>query len=591
VTLKDSLDNTIWTQDNCSTPAQSSDLTAILASIAANTASIVTNTANITTLRSVDNDLIEQTAVNLAAGTAVTVACFGDSTMWGADPASLGVQVATPSPAQLQNLINNYFGNSALTVTNNAISGTTATQMIAGTDGSGTTFASKMAASSAAIVYCNHGVNDAFGPNATTATAYKTALLAFINTVRGVSKTPVLVTPFPALTIGTFGSQARAEVTAYFAQVMRDVAYAHGVTLVDNNRYLKLFMGMDGTLPLSVLADGVHGPQATYSRAGNNLAEAILGGQTSTFEVPNQRIPVSSAFSRATTQAFSPSTTSRVGLNMTSATTVAQTLRLVFKVDQPGMDLYLGHPIWSGGSDNISISIDGLTTLAFNQKIAGFVATFYQDFETLLARSIAPGFHVILMTTASAGAAGANYLRTRLAEKPVLLLSTAAVAAPGHRKLLSKKMELTSAAANTTYVCDEMPMSRLVDGYEFEWTGNMANNTGMIVSGIYGSTVGVADVEKAIIFGLGNAGLFSVSEASAPATYATTAVGAVNLAGVSHLYRVAVTSAGVATLYVDDVSVGTYNMTQPYFGGLLGLWKNTAGGTLTVTDVCRVWRT
>src|SRR5690349_5721349 len=82
---------------------------------------------------------LQDLVADLAAGVAARIDCFGDSTGWGADPANLATQVAVPPPAALQNFVNNFHGNTALTVVNSAISGTTATQMIAGTDGSGAT--------------------------------------------------------------------------------------------------------------------------------------------------------------------------------------------------------------------------------------------------------------------------------------------------------------------------------------------------------------------------------------------------------------------------------------------------------------------
>jgi lysophospholipase L1-like esterase len=592
VQLQDSTGAVIWTVDAVSTPITLSDiqpsLDALQAQITTNATNTTTNTTSITALRAVDNDLIEQAALSLAASTAVTVACFGDSTMWGADPASLGIQVTTPPPAQLQNIINNFYGNSSLTVTNNAISGTTATQMIAGTDGSGSTFAAKMAVSGASVVYCNHGVNDAFGPNATTALQYKTALLAFVSAVRLVGKTPVLVTPFATLTIGTFGSQARSEATGHFAQVMRDVAAAHGVALVDNNNYQKLYLGIDGIMPLVVLPDGVHGTQATYSRAGNNLAEAILGGQANTFSAPGQRAPASGPSTRALSQSISADASSRAGAVVTSGTTSPQTLRMVFKVSQPGMDLYFAHPIWSNGSATISFNIDGITTYTFNQRIAGFVAVYIHDLETLIARNIEPGFHIIIMTTSTVGAAGVNYLRTRAVDKPVLLPSASSL--HSQRVMLSPVMTSESALAGTQFISDAMPVSRLIDGYEIEFTGTLQKNSGVIVGGNIGDNTTLTGVEKLVIYGLNGSGFLAVSEASAPATFSTTAIGVVDLSVASHVYRVAVTTAGVASLYVDGTLIGTYNLLQPYYGGYLGLWKNAAGGVLTITDLCRVWR-
>ncbi|MES9310997.1 hypothetical protein ABER31_12525, partial [Cutibacterium acnes] len=98
-------------------------------------------------------------ASQLAAGTPVVIDCHGDSTMWGATTINVAVQDPNNQPAVLSTTLTNLYGM-ANTVNNRGISGTTMAQMLAGTDGSGSTFEAKMASSSANIVYCNHCIND-----------------------------------------------------------------------------------------------------------------------------------------------------------------------------------------------------------------------------------------------------------------------------------------------------------------------------------------------------------------------------------------------------------------------------------------------
>jgi lysophospholipase L1-like esterase len=536
-----------------------------------------------------DADMIQAVITDVAAGTARVIACYGDSTMWGADPSNLANQVSIPPPTALANLVNTYHGNTALTVTNNALSGTTATQMIAGTDGSGSTFAAKMAASSASIVYCNHGVNDAYGANATTLAQYKTALLAFVYTCRLYGKTPVLVTPFPALTFGTFGSQARAEATSRFAEQMRKIAADHSVALVDNNLTLSRVLGVDGYLPLTILPDGVHASQAGYTIAGNNLARPLLEAQAETFTRPGQRLPSSASAIKATNQTFSASATSRVGVVVTTATTPTETMRMVFCVDEPGLDISFSHPIFASGCASIAVNLDGSAVGTLSQLSTNFNVSFVQDWETVIARNIPPGLHILILTTTGAGGIGLHCLRSREAAKPLLLPN--GFAAPGQMSLMAQKLELTSGVANTMFVCDDIPVGGFLDSCTFEWTGQMLKDSGVIIGGNLGSNAGPAACERLVGVILNPAtGFLAVIEATAPATYTTTVLGAVDLSVASHLYRFTLTTAGQLTVYVDGAAVGApVALAGPWRGGLLGLWKNSNTGALTVTNVSRVW--
>lgn len=560
------------------------------ATLAASTAGTVSaHTASIAALQARDADALQALAADLAAGTAASVACFGDSTMWGADPANLTAQVALPPTTALANFVNGFHGNTALTVTNAAISGTTATQMIAGTDGSGSTFAARVAASSARVVCCNHGINDAYGSNATTLTAYRTALLAFVAQTRAAGKTPVLVTPFPALTLGAFGNQARAEATARFAQAMRDVATAQGVTLVDNHRTISRLLQIDGQLPLTLLPDGVHGSQGLYGFAGNQLAGAILGALAPSLSRSGQRLAASGPAIRATSQTMNPSTASRVGCVVTTGSSGSQSLRMVFRVDEPGMDLVMGHPVFSAGSGAIAVSLDGASQGTLSQNVAGFASPFWQDYETVVARNLAPGFHILSLSCSGGGGIGLHYLRSRPAERPLMLPSGSAV--PSQRALLLEyKLDLSSSTGDTLCVFDDLPASRFLDDLELEWSSQMLKSSAVVIGGNVGANNSAAAAERAISIGLDSAGKLALWEATAPGTYTLTTVGASDLSTASHLYRVRITTAGAVTLWVDDVQIGTATLTGPYRGGLLGLWKSQAGGTLTVIDLCRVWR-
>jgi len=551
-----------------------------------------------------DADNIVTVTTALEAGTATNIAFFGDSTMWGANVASLGTQVGTPPYAQCVGAINNFFGNTAATAVNFAISGTTLAEMLAGTDGSGLTYAQRLASTTAPLVYMNHGVNDAAGGGGlqTTPAVYHANLLLCIQQTRAAGKTPIFVTPHPCLTLGTFGSQFRAETTGRFAQIMRDVCTQHGITLVDNFKWLTFLMGNLQTvsqanvnLPLSVLPDGVHGPQATYTFTGNNLCDAILGGQVESFRVPDQRIPATRGNTLATNQAFGASTSSYNSGAVVTGTTGAQSMRVLFRTEVPGLDIAIMNDIYNLGAGGITVNLDGAQAGALGanwaQASVGFTAaaSFVQDLETTIVRNVPAGFHQLTLSTAGPNAIVLNGLRSRITQR-IIMLGTA-TEDMAQRQLLAPKLQLAAGATNNVIVMTDTAISRFTENLEFEWTGQLTKNSGMCVCGTIGTTTGAPSTERLLTFGLGGAGFATLSEATAPATYTVTAYDAVDHSAASHLYRVIVTAVntGTAQMFVDDVSVGTIALTQHYYGGWLGFWKNLNTDNIILTQICRVW--
>jgi hypothetical protein len=278
-----------------------------------------------------------------------------------------------------------------------------------------------------------------------------------------------------------------------------------------------------------------------------------------------------------------------VGVVVTTSTTVPETLRMVFRVDEPGLDLVLSHPVFSNGSADIALNLDGGPLGTLSMLAAGFTTTFWQDFETVIARNLSPGYHVLLCTTSSSGGIGVHCIRSRSTEKPLLLPNGFAV--PLQHRPLAARLELNSVTANTMCVFDDLPASSFLDGCSIEWTGTMLKDSGVIIGGNIGSNGGSAACERAVTVGLSPAtGFLTVWEATAPGTYTATVLGAVDLSLGSHLYRFALTSAGQLTAYVDGVAIGApVALAGPYRGGLPGLWKNGSAGALTITNVSRVW--
>lgn len=546
------------------------------------------------------SDQISTVATMLYAGTAATVDCFGDSTMWGADPANLAAQVAIAPPAALQNFVGLYYGNAALTVNNRGLGGTTAAQMIAGTDGSGSTFAAKMAASGASVVYCNHGINDATGTSATTADVYKAALVAFVRTVRKYGKTPVLVTPLPSASFGMFGSVARSERIKYFAQVVRDVAAEYGVALVDNARFLEKMLASGKYKPLTLQPDAVHPAQALYLRIGYNLALPLVG-QLLPMHAPEQFIHASAGCVLATEQQVSASTASRVGAVVTTGSTGAQSMRALVYIDEPGLDLYMAHPMFESGNPAVTVQIDGAPIGTISMNSLTFAASgsgYIQDQELMIAQNLDPGLHVVHMSVAGGGGMGIFYFRTRETDLSMFRINGSTIASK--RKQIVAQVALESVASNTVVLLDEAPTSRLLDGEELEFTAQMQTDSGFCLNSFtYGTNGGIGLAHQGVVLAFNGAGAAYIYEATGPGSFSSTLLSsAVNYTLTSHTYRVVMTAAGTGAngcgtvrVFVDGAQIGgTVDLTKPYYGGYLGIWKNQANGILAINNLVRISR-
>lgn len=209
-------------------------------------------------------------ARDLAAGATQSFSCYGDSTMWGATVGALGTQDPNNPPSRLQIAINLIYGLS-VTVNNRAISGSTLRQMISGTDGSGSTFASKMAAggvdADTAVIVCNHGTNDSQTNGDTT--QYRKDLVDFISICRKEGAVPVLCTPTPAPSV-LITTEEKGKRLRNFVRVIREVAESMGVDLID--QYAIFESSFSQYKPEELFPDGIHLSSDAYRQAGFNLA-------------------------------------------------------------------------------------------------------------------------------------------------------------------------------------------------------------------------------------------------------------------------------------------------------------------------------
>lgn len=205
-----------------------------------------------------------------------SIDCFGDSTMWGATSNNVGVQDPNNPPVVLKNTIAGLYG-SVLTVNNRGISGTTMAQMLAGTDGSGSTFESKISTTAASVIYCNHAINDSQLNN--NIHQYRLNVLEFVRICRKYGKVPVLVTPNinPYAVGGAIITEAKSKRLEKYVDVMRKCAAAVDCDLVDNYYYFTKTTRM--VSPQTLVPDGAHPSTLAYAMSGRNLAIPLVSAR------------------------------------------------------------------------------------------------------------------------------------------------------------------------------------------------------------------------------------------------------------------------------------------------------------------------
>jgi hypothetical protein len=225
-----------------------------------------------------DND---KTAAHLArqlsAGSPISISCYGDSTMWGASVGNLGVQDPNNAPLRLGTALTLIY-NITITPNNRAISGSTLRQMMEGTDGSGSSFESKISSggvdSATQLIYCNHGINDSQLNGSIE--QYRLDLVEFVRVCRSRGKVPILVTPNPNPPYSII-DEIKSKRLYNFVRVMRSVAAKMGVDIVDQYDYFTQSYGH--YTPIEIVPDGAHLASFAYSQAGFNLAIPLLSAR------------------------------------------------------------------------------------------------------------------------------------------------------------------------------------------------------------------------------------------------------------------------------------------------------------------------
>lgn len=514
---------------------------------------------------------------DIANGTAVTLEAYGDSTEYAFDSSNNG-QVAIPPSTMLQNVLRAYYGNTAATVVNRGINGYGTTDALL-------TWTSDMAASTAKIIFINYGINDMQGATspAISGEQYRQNLTVMVKTAREKGKSVILQTPNPVLSGGALGSQLKAEGVKQFADIVRQVARELHVPLVDSFRMVEEYASAGNSM-LGAFPDGLHPNQAMYKLKGQLMASVLLAPATGIIDgpriIPGAGPAVQS--SGGTSGSFA-ATGSKMGIGK-----IGNKIRIPIYVTRPGLDIYVATPVWSVGTTVCTVSIDTETVATFSLRDGALSTNFGVDQEILIAENLAPGFHLIELNGNANEDCGLYYLRSRPTSKVITMAGAdaggfAPTTTTKPTLLTSTEVYVSGGIGQHHILFDQVPTSRVIKPLDIEVKATFGANEGFILFGHPLASNTASPRGGLLIYLDGTTGFLTVGEGTETA-YNLTTIGAVDLRTASHTYRVAVTTGGVATIYVDGSNVGMYTQTKPHVGGFFGVYKYTAGA-VTIDSV------
>ncbi|SCM90408.1 SGNH/GDSL hydrolase family protein [Bacillus mycoides] len=518
----------------------------------------------------------------MAAGNAVVIDCFGDSTYWGLRASAAGGgRVDIPAPAMLQTILQDYYGNTTITVNNRGISGNQTTNALR-------TFEAEMRKSVAQIVYINYGLNDMSGANPTgikdpkiDAEQYRQNIRLMVTIARKYNKVVILDSPNVQLANhGGADLQFRMEGTQQFSNTMKQVATELNVPFVNQqyltHKYLQGALNVPAAFP-----DGLHPSQEVYLQKGINMALPIVAPTMIKIKGPTI-IPAGVPGMQATNAKHDTGTNtgSRTGIFYYSP----QSIRAAIWIDEPGLDVYIATCQWSGGTLSCDFKVDGVVVGNANFKDTAYTTPVYAvDNEICILKNAKPGLHFIeLSNTNSSGNIGIYYIRTyKTRDKFMSYASNKPEIVPKaiQRTVVIEDIDIESAGGSLGHVMVDVPTSRVLSTLDVEMIASLKKGDGINLFNKPSSNT--AEPHAGLYAWLDfSGGYLKISEGNGPSGFINiTQLDSIDHSGVQKKYRITVTPSGIATFYINGTKIGEYTMTNPHFGGFLGFYKTSSGVT------------
>jgi lysophospholipase L1-like esterase len=540
-----------------------------------------------------EDDRLRSLAVAMFNGESITIDCFGDSTMVGVDVTNPPTYIAaTPAPAKLQLFLRDYYANGNIVVNNRAYSGTRSINMLEGSDGSGQTFEARIAASSAKIVYCNHGINDCQNTPPTPIGDYKANLYEIVRIIRAYGKIPVLVTPNMISPVGPLGTIDKSERLKSYAEVVREVCRTARVAMVDAFEQVSSLLTCGNYTVQQILPDGVHPTQLGYNYIGQLMAAPYVHPYRGV-STEGEMVSVASPLVICTpANAPTESKNSRSGMQLISTVdNVPKSIRVLIKIDRPGLDLYVAYPIWSGGVSSAGISLDQISVGPISQYHNGNYGTRYiQDHEVCVARNVPPGLHMVTVSAAAQAASiGVNYLRVKKAAPIEKRFSNASPFLLTRKGALDQaSLTVSNGSTNGIVLTDAIHFDRTLSGFDFSFTAQLAKGEAVCVFGEWAadSASGIA----VMALGIGadeTTGYPTVFQSTGDGTFTKTVLNSADITLQEREFRIVMAQgAGSAlTVFIDGGGpYGPTTITSPFMGGFFGL-RRSGNGTMNVKKI------
>ena len=191
------------------------------------------------------------------AGATQIIEYYGDSTVWGYRSGT-GGQVAKPAPVAFAEALPQA---RKFEVRNEGINGTTACDLLNGTDGKHAAWPAQMAASKAKYVFINFAINDQWKTDLST---YQSCLRSLARIAKQYGKQMVFETPNPTRDSGPTGLDL-------YVNAMKEVAGQENVPVIDQYQYLTVYL--NGASPLVICPDGLHPADDVYAMKGRYAAK------------------------------------------------------------------------------------------------------------------------------------------------------------------------------------------------------------------------------------------------------------------------------------------------------------------------------
>jgi lysophospholipase L1-like esterase len=186
---------------------------------------------------------------------------YGDSTVWGYR-SEAGGQVSKPAPTAFAEALPN---KSNYEVRNEGVSGSTACELLSGTDGKHLPWPVQMAASRARYVLINFAINDQWKHDVDT---YQSCLRSLARIAKKHGKQMIFETPNPTRDSGRSGLDV-------YVDAMKEVAAQEKLPVIDQYQYLSDFL--NGQSPYTICPDGLHPSDRIYVLKGRFAAKVFSG--------------------------------------------------------------------------------------------------------------------------------------------------------------------------------------------------------------------------------------------------------------------------------------------------------------------------